>query len=154
MRAGIGSDLHRLVPGRRLMIGGIEIPSSRGEDAHSDGDVLLHAITDAVLGASAEGDIGAMFPDTLPETEGMSSLTMLSLAIERTGSRIVNIDSTVTLEKPKLRPYIPEIRRSIAECAGIPISAVSVKAKTAEGLGEIGRGEAVSAEAVVLIEEQ
>ena len=153
MRAGIGSDLHRLVPGRRLMIGGIEIPSSRGEDAHSDGDVLLHAITDAVLGASAEGDIGAMFPDTLPETEGMSSLTMLSLAIERTGSRIVNIDSTVTLEKPKLRPYIPEIRRSIAECAGIPISAVSVKAKTAEGLGEIGRGEAVSAEAVVLIEE-
>ncbi len=154
MRAGIGSDLHRLVPGRRLMIGGIEIPSSRGEDAHSDGDVLLHAITDAVLGASADGDIGAMFPDTLPETEGMSSLTMLSLAIERTGSRIVNIDSTVTLEKPKLRPYIPEIRRSIAECAGIPISAVSVKAKTAEGLGEIGRGEAVSAEAVVLIEEQ
>ena len=136
------------------MIGGIEIPSSRGEDAHSDGDVLLHAITDAVLGASADGDIGAMFPDTLPETEGMSSLTMLSLAIERTGSRIVNIDSTVTLEKPKLRPYIPEIRRSIAECAGIPISAVSVKAKTAEGLGEIGRGEAVSAEAVVLIEEQ
>ena len=154
MRAGLGSDLHRLVPGRRLMIGGIEIPSSRGEDAHSDGDVLLHAITDAVLGASAEGDIGAMFPDTLPETEGMSSLTMLSLAIERTGSRIVNIDSTVTLEKPKLRPYIPEIRRSIAKCAGIPISAVSVKAKTAEGLGEIGRGEAVSAEAVVLIEEQ
>lgn len=152
MRIGIGSDIHRLAGGRPLMIGGIEIPSEKGEAAHSDGDVLIHAIIDAILGATASGDIGALYPDTSPETEGMDSAMMLGSVIRDTGVRIINLDTTVNLEKPKLRPYIDAIRARLSDIIGIPVSSISVKAKTAEGLGPIGKGLAVSAEAIVLIE--
>ncbi len=152
MRIGIGSDIHRLAGGRPLMIGGIEIPSEKGEAAHSDGDVLIHAIIDAILGATASGDIGALYPDTSPETEGMDSAMMLGSVIRDTGVRIINLDTTVNLEKPKLRPYIEAIRTRLSAITGIPVRNISVKAKTAEGLGPIGEGLAVSAEAVVLVE--
>lgn len=152
MRVGIGSDIHRLASGRPLMIGGIEIPSERGESAHSDGDVLIHAIIDAILGAAASGDIGALYPDTSPETEGMDSAVMLGCVIRDTGIRIINLDTTVNLEKPKLRPYIDAIRTRLSGIIGIPVSSISVKAKTAEGLGPIGEGLAVSAEAIILAE--
>ena len=152
MRIGIGSDIHRLAGGRPLMIGGIEIPSEKGEAAHSDGDVLIHAIIDAILGATASGDIGALYPDTSPETEGMDSAMMLGSVIRDTGVRIINLDTTVNLEKPKLRPYIEAIRTRLSAITGIPVRNISVKAKTAEGLGPIGEGLAVSAEAIVLIE--
>ncbi len=152
MRVGIGSDIHRLVSGRKLIIGGIEIPFDRGEEAHSDGDVLIHALIDAILGAAAAGDIGTLFPDTSRGTENASSVEMLRTVIARTGVRIINIDSTVCLERPKLSPYIGEMRKTLAEAAGLGIERVSVKAKSAEGLGEIGKGLAVSAEAAVLIE--
>lgn len=152
MRVGIGSDIHRLASGRPLMIGGIEIPSEKGESAHSDGDVLIHAIIDAILGAAASGDIGALYPDTNPETEGMDSAVMLGCVIRDTGIRIINLDTTVNLEKPKLRPYIDAIRTRLSGIIGIPVSSISVKAKTAEGLGPIGEGLAVSAEAIILAE--
>lgn len=152
MRVGIGSDIHRLASGRPLMIGGIEIPSEKGESAHSDGDVLIHAIIDAILGAAASGDIGALYPDTSPETEGMDSAVMLGCVIRDTGIRIINLDTTVNLEKPKLRPYIDAIRTRLSGIIGIPVSSISVKAKTAEGLGPIGEGLAVSAEAIILAE--
>ena len=150
MRAGIGSDIHRLISGHKLIIGGVTIPYDKGEEAHSDGDVLLHAIIDAVLGASAHGDIGAMFPDSSKDTEGMDSLRMLRIALGRTGARIISIDSTVHLEQPKLQGYIMAMRENIA--AALPVEAVSVKAKTAEGLGPVGEGAAIAAEAIVLIE--
>lgn len=152
MRAGIGSDVHRLISGRKLIIGGVTIPCDKGEEAHSDGDVLLHAIIDAVLGASAHGDIGAMFPDSSKDTEGMDSLRMLRIALGRTGARIISIDSTVHLEQPKLQGYIRAMRENIAAAAALPVEAVSVKAKTAEGLGPVGEGAAIAAEAIVLIE--
>ena len=152
MRIGFGSDIHKLEEGRKLMIGGILIPSDKGEAAHSDGDVLLHAIIDAILGATASGDIGALYPDTSPETEGMDSAMMLGSVIRDTGVRIINLDTTVNLEKPKLRPYIEAIRTRLSAITGIPVRNISVKAKTAEGLGPIGEGLAVSAEAVVLVE--
>ena len=151
MRVGIGSDIHRLASGRPLMIGGIEIPSEKGESAHSDGDVLIHAIIDAILGAAASGDIGALYPDTSPETEGMDSAVMLGCVIRDTGIRIINLDTTVNLEKPKLR-HIDAIRTRLSGIIGIPVSSISVKAKTAEGLGPIGEGLAVSAEAIILAE--
>ncbi len=152
MRVGFGNDIHRLVEGRPLMIGGIEIPFDKGEEAHSDGDVLLHAITDAILGAAAMGDIGQHFPDDSPLTKDASSSSFLKNVQLMTGARIINIDSTITLEKPKLAEHIPAIRKSIADLLEINIKQVSVKAKTAEGLGPIGEGKAIKAEAVVLIE--
>ena len=152
MRIGFGNDIHRLAEGRRLMIGGIEIPSSKGEVAHSDGDVLLHAITDAILGACAKGDIGRLFPDSEDFTEDIPSAGMLRTVQILTGARIINIDSIVTLEKPRLADHINDIRKSIAAVLGIDADRVSVKAKTAEGLGPIGEGKAIKAEAVVLIE--
>lgn len=152
MRVGFGNDIHRLVEGRPLMLGGIEIPFDKGEDAHSDGDVLLHAISDAILGAKSMGDIGQLFPDDSPNTKDMPSSAILKSVQILSGARIINIDSTITLEKPKLADHIPAIRKSIADLLEINIKQVSVKAKTAEGLGPLGEGKAIKAEAVVLIE--
>ena len=156
MRIGQGWDIHRLAHGLRLVIGGIEIPSEAGCVAHSDGDVLAHAIIDALLGAAAAGDIGSHFPDTAPEWKGADSMKLLATAaavIQKAGYRIVNIDSTVILQTPKLRPHIEGMRKRIAEAAGINPDAVSVKAKTNEGLGDIGEGRAIAAQAAALLEE-
>jgi 2-C-methyl-D-erythritol 2,4-cyclodiphosphate synthase len=154
-RIGIGNDTHRLVEGRPLMLGGVHIAADRGGAGHSDADALLHAISDAILGALCEGDLGVHFPDSDPQWKDSSSLQLLSrvvwLAHER-GIHIVNVDATVMLEKPPLRPYVPSMRGSIAEVLGVEVSCVSVKAKTGEGLDAVGQGLAVSAQAVVLIE--
>lgn len=152
MRIGIGNDIHRLIEGRPLILGGIEIPYSKGEDAHSDGDVLVHAIIDAILGACAKGDIGALFPPSDERYKDADSLKLLKQAVEYTGAKIINIDSSITLEEPKLRPYITTMRERIAEVLSIDIDRVSIKAKTNEGLDEIGKGNAVNAIAVVLVE--
>ena len=152
MRVGIGNDIHRLAEGRNLIIGGVKIPSDKGEVAHSDGDVLIHAIIDAILGATALGDIGALFPDTDEANRGRSSTEMLKSVLKLADARIVNIDTIVELEKPKLRNHIDSIRESIAECMGIDKCQISVKAKTAEGIGAIGQVEAIKATAIVLID--
>jgi 2-C-methyl-D-erythritol 2,4-cyclodiphosphate synthase len=154
-RIGIGNDTHKLVEGRPLMLGGVQVPSERGGEGHSDADALLHAITDAILGALCEGDIGMHFPDNDPQWKDANSLQLLSrvvwLAHER-GLHVVNVDSTIMLEKPQLRPHVFAMRENIAEALGVELSCVSVKAKTGEGLDAIGQGLAVSAQAVVLIE--
>jgi 2-C-methyl-D-erythritol 2,4-cyclodiphosphate synthase len=153
-RIGTGNDTHRLVEGRPLMLGGVPIASDRGGEGHSDADALLHAIADAILGALCEGDLGVHFPNSDPQWKDANSLELLSrvvwLAHER-NFQIVNVDSTVMLESPKLRPYVVSMRERIAEVLGVEVSCVSVKAKTAEGLDSVGQGLAVSAEAVVLI---
>ncbi len=153
MRVGIGSDIHRLEEGRKLVIGGITIPYDKGEKAHSDGDVLIHAIIDAILGAYSMDDIGKHFPDNAAETEGMNSEEMLKAVLIMTQCKIVNIDTTVNLEKPRLRPYIQNIRENLSRIMEIPLDRISVKAKTAEGLGPVGEGLAISAEAAVLVSE-
>jgi 2-C-methyl-D-erythritol 2,4-cyclodiphosphate synthase len=153
-RIGQGFDVHALVPGRRLVVGGVEIPFDRGLLGHSDADVLLHAITDAILGAAALGDIGAMFPDTDPQHRGADSRELLREAVRRvrdTGWRIGNIDATVIAEWPKIAPYVEAMRATIAECAGVDRSAVGVKGKTMEKLGALGRGEGIAAQAVALL---
>jgi 2-C-methyl-D-erythritol 2,4-cyclodiphosphate synthase len=153
-RIGTGSDVHRLVAGRPLLIGGVRIDSGLGADGHSDADVLLHAITDAVLGALALGDIGTHFPNSDPRWKGADSLLFLSRAVEMAsehGYVVGNIDSTVSLETPKLSPYIDAIRASIAAAARIDHSCVSVKAKTGEGMDAVGQKAAVRADAVVLL---
>lgn len=153
MRVGIGSDIHRLEEGRKLVIGGITIPYDKGEKAHSDGDVLIHAIIDAILGAYSMDDIGKHFPDNAAETEGMNSEEMLKAVLIMTQCKIVNIDTTVNLERPRLKPYIQNIRENLSRIMGIPLDRISVKAKTAEGLGPVGEGLAISAEAAVLVSE-
>jgi 2-C-methyl-D-erythritol 2,4-cyclodiphosphate synthase len=154
-RIGIGNDTHRLVEGRPLMLGGVLITSDRGGDGHSDADALLHAIADAILGALCEGDLGVHFPDSDAQWKDASSLQLLSgvvsLAHER-NARIVNVDSTVMLESPKLRPYVLSMRERISEVLGIDIASVSVKAKTGEGVDAVGQGLAVSAQAAILVE--
>lgn len=151
-RTGYGWDLHALSAGRPLMIGGVMIPSDKGEVAHSDGDVLIHAIIDAILGALALGDIGQHFPDTDPAYSGADSADLLRRTLKLAGRpEIINLDCTVILEKPKLAPFIIPIRARLASIMGLDASRVSVKAKTAEHLGAIGCGEAVSALACVLI---
>lgn len=152
MRIGIGNDIHRLIEGRPLILGGVEIPYSKGEEAHSDGDVLVHAIIDAILGACAKGDIGRLFPPSDERYKDADSLDLLKQTVEYTGAKIINIDSSITLEEPKLRPYITTMRERIAEVLSIDIDRVSIKAKTNEGLDETGKGNAVSAIAVVLVE--
>lgn len=152
MRIGIGNDIHRLIEGRPLILGGVEIPYSKGEDAHSDGDVLVHAIIDAILGACSKGDIGRLFPPSDERYKDADSLKLLKQAVEYAGAKIINIDSSITLEEPKLRPYIATMRERIAEVLSIDIDRVSIKAKTNEGLDETGKGNAVSAIAVVLVE--
>lgn len=154
-RIGIGSDTHRLVSGRPLILGGVTIPFERGSQGHSDGDALAHALTDAILGALCEGDIGVHFPDSDSQWEHADSLQLLArvvwLAKER-GYEIANVDATVVLERPKLREHIAAMREKLAATMSTDVSAVSVKAKTAEGLDAVGQGEAVTAQAVVLLQ--
>jgi 2-C-methyl-D-erythritol 2,4-cyclodiphosphate synthase len=155
IRVGQGEDIHRVDDARTLVLGGVIIEEGPGLAGHSDADVLLHAITDAVLGAAALGDIGHYFPPSDPRFAHADSADFLRKALElarEQGWEVVNIDSTVRAERPKLAPYIAHIRERIAEIAGIDPSAVSVKAKSGEGLDAIGRGEAMAATAVVLVE--
>jgi 2-C-methyl-D-erythritol 2,4-cyclodiphosphate synthase len=155
IRVGQGEDIHRVDDARTLVLGGVIIEEGPGLAGHSDADVLLHAITDAVLGAAALGDIGRYFPPSDPRFAHADSADFLRKALElarEQGWEVVNIDSTVRAERPKLAPYIEHIRERIAEIAGIDPSAVSVKAKSGEGLDAIGRGEAMAATAVVLLE--
>jgi 2-C-methyl-D-erythritol 2,4-cyclodiphosphate synthase len=156
-RIGIGHDTHRLSEGRPLVLGGVRVESERGAEGHSDADTLTHAVTDAVLGAMCEGDIGLYFPDSDPRWRGADSLQLLArvmwLAGER-GYRVVNVDSTVLLERPKLRPHVEEMRARLADVLGVEADRVSIKAKTGEGLDAVGEWRAVTAHAVVLLEKQ
>ncbi|MGI6432354.1 MAG: 2-C-methyl-D-erythritol 2,4-cyclodiphosphate synthase [Sphaerochaetaceae bacterium] len=153
MRIGTGWDIHKLVSGRKLLIGGVEIPHTLGEEGHSDGDALLHALIDALLGAAALGDIGTFFPSDDKAYKDAPSDTLLENVLEMLGDwAILNIDCTVILQEPKLGPYIKEIRSSIAGYCGLDKSQVSVKAKTTDRLlGEVGEGRAIIAQAVVLL---
>lgn len=155
MRIGHGYDVHRLVPGRRLVLGGVEIPWEKGLLGHSDADVLLHALMDAILGAAALGDIGKLFPDSDPAYEGADSLKLLRQVGERVaaaGWRLGNADCTVIAQAPKLAPHIPAMRENIALALGVGAERVSVKATTEERLGFTGSGEGVAAHAVCLLE--
>ena len=154
MRIGHGYDVHRLVKGRRLIVGGVDIPYEFGLLGHSDADVLLHAISDAILGAAALGDIGGMFPDTDEKWKGADSLVLLEAVVKRVndeGYFIENIDSTLIAQQPKMKPHILSMRENIAKACGIDVSQVSVKATTEEQLGFTGRKEGISAHAVVLL---
>ncbi|MDR2017495.1 MAG: 2-C-methyl-D-erythritol 2,4-cyclodiphosphate synthase [Syntrophobacterales bacterium] len=157
MRVGIGYDVHRLVEGRSLFLGGVLIPFSKGLLGHSDGDVLIHAICDAILGAMSEGDIGIHFPDTDRTTEGIRSVEILSyigrLAANK-GFKIVNIDTVVVTEEPKISPHRERMKEAIADLLGVDKSAIGIKGKTTEGLGFSGRKEGIEAHAVVLLEKE
>lgn len=153
-RIGEGWDIHALVPGRQLMLGGIEIPYERGLLGHSDADALLHAITDALLGAAGLGDIGRHFPDTDERFKGADSILLLTeaaLRVRQQGCQIVNVDSTIVAQAPKLAPHIDAMRARIAQALDLPATHVNVKAKTAEKLGPVGMGQAIEARAVVLL---
>jgi 2-C-methyl-D-erythritol 2,4-cyclodiphosphate synthase len=154
MRIGHGYDVHRLVEDRKLIMGGVEIPWEKGLLGHSDADVLLHAISDAILGAIGEGDIGKHFPDTDPAFKGADSLKLLEhvgrLANDR-GYRLGNLDATIIAQRPKMAPHIPQMRANIARVLGAEVGQVNVKATTEEGLGFSGRGEGISAHAVVIM---
>jgi 2-C-methyl-D-erythritol 2,4-cyclodiphosphate synthase len=155
MRVGFGYDVHRLVEGRPLILGGVTIDHTEGLDGHSDADVLLHAITDALLGAAAMGDIGSHFPDTDPAFKDADSMELLREIIRRVaeaGFRLVNVDATVAAQAPKLRPFIDTMRANIASAVGLEVGAVSVKATTTERLGFVGTKEGMAAYAVCLIE--
>jgi 2-C-methyl-D-erythritol 2,4-cyclodiphosphate synthase len=153
-RIGIGNDTHRLVAGRPLILGGVSVESDRGSQGHSDGDALTHALIDAILGALCEGDIGIHFPDSDQQWKDANSLELLArvvwLAKER-GFEVVNADATVMIEKPRLREYRASMRENLAKTMNADVSCVSVKAKTAEGLDAVGKGEAVMAQAIVLM---
>jgi 2-C-methyl-D-erythritol 2,4-cyclodiphosphate synthase len=155
-RIGIGHDTHRLAEGRPLVLGGVSVESERGAEGHSDADALAHAVTDAVLGALCEGDIGMHFPDTDPRWKDADSMQLLArvmwLAGER-GFRVVNVDANVLLERPRLRPHVQEMRRRLAEVLSVEVECVSVKAKTGEGLDAVGAGRAVTVQAVVLLQQ-
>lgn len=154
-RSGIGYDLHRLAEKRKLMIGGIDVPFDKGSVGHSDGDVLCHAICDALLGAASMGDIGTHFPDTDEKWRGVSSLVFLRQVrqyLERKNWKIAHIDAVVIAERPKLGPHFPNMRVAVAKSLGISPEQINLKAKTHEGLGEIGRGEAVAAHVIATIE--
>lgn len=155
MRIGFGYDVHRLIEGRPLLLGGVEVPHAKGLDGHSDADVLLHAIADALLGAAALGDIGLLFPDTDEAWRGADSRELLREVVRRVGEagyRVHNVDATVALQRPKLRPHIDAMRASIAGVLGIDVGGVSVKATTTERLGFVGTEEGASAYAVCLLE--
>ena len=155
IRVGQGSDIHALVDGRKLIIGGVEIPFERGLLGHSDADVLLHALTDALLGAAGLGDIGRHFPDTDERYRGADSRVLLRAAHEllmAAGWRIVNLDATINAQRPKMAPYSPKMVAVIAADLGLPENRVNIKAKTAEKLGFVGREEGISCDAVALIE--
>ena len=150
-RTGIGWDVHRLAPGRPLILGGITIPSEFGLDGHSDADVLAHALTDAILGAAALGDIGMHFPDSDPQWQGCDSMVFLRHAhamVIAQGYRIINVDTTVILERPKLKDYRDAIRQKLAETLGLELDRVSVKFKTAEKVGPVGEGRSAEAQAI------
>ena len=155
MRVGLGFDQHPLVPGRPLVLGGVTVPSELGLGGHSDADVLSHAVAEGLLGALALGDLGRHFPDTDPRYRGVSSLTLLAavrdLVIGR-GGRIVNVDATILAQAPRLAPLLPEMAKRLADTLGIAVGDVSVKAKSPEGLGLVGRGEGMAAMAVVGVE--
>jgi len=154
VRIGIGYDVHRLVSGRKLILGGVEIPFEKGLLGHSDADVLSHAIGDAMLGAAGLGDLGGHFPDSDARFAGISSLILLkdiNKTIQKAGFRIGNIDSMLVLQKPKIASYINEIRNRLSECLNMKIQDISVKATTTEGLGFTGTGDGIAAHAIVLL---
>jgi 2-C-methyl-D-erythritol 2,4-cyclodiphosphate synthase len=153
-RIGQGWDVHRTEPGRPLILGGVAVPSEFGLAGHSDADVLFHAVTDAVLGSAALGDIGMHFPDTAPEWKGANSLQFLQHAVkllEEKGYRLVNVDTTIILERPKLKDFRLVIRESLANAVNLSVDAVSVKFKTAEKVGPVGLGQSCEAQATVLV---
>ncbi|MGQ9897406.1 MAG: 2-C-methyl-D-erythritol 2,4-cyclodiphosphate synthase [Acidobacteriota bacterium] len=153
-RVGMGYDIHRLVDGRPLILGGVSIPYERGLLGHSDADALAHAITDALLGALALGDIGTHFPDTDPQWAGANSLTLLEQAVALVtscGFEVVNVDASILAERPKLAPYLRAMRERLATVLRLPYDAVSVKAKTNEGQDAVGRREAIAVQAIVLV---
>src|SRR5712671_6146335 len=154
-RIGIGNDIHRLEAGRKLVLGGVRIPFAKGPLGHSDGDALAHAICDALLGAAGLGDIGTHFPDTDPKWKDVSSLRFLERVRELLAEkqlRISHMDAVVITEKPKLGPHFPAMREALAKSLGISVSAINLKAKTNEGVDAIGHGEAIAAQAVVILE--
>lgn len=155
MRIGTGYDVHPLVQGRPLVLGGVHVPHERGLEGHSDADVLVHAVIDALLGAACLGDIGTHFPDSDPRYEGISSILLLERVrdmLHSQGFSIENVDATVVAERPRLAPFVGEMRRNIGGALGIGQERVSVKATTSSGLGFTGRGEGIAAQAVTLIE--
>jgi 2-C-methyl-D-erythritol 2,4-cyclodiphosphate synthase len=155
MRVGIGYDAHRLVAGRPLVLGGVTVPHPAGLDGHSDADVLVHAVIDALLGAAALGTIGEHFPDHDPQFEDISSLELLAMTaalVEDHGRTIVNVDSVLIAEQPRLQPHLARMAQRIAETLGLDQDLVGVKATSPEGLGALGRGEGIAAQAVVLLE--
>lgn len=157
MRIGIGYDLHRLVEGRALILGGVNIPHNRGLSGHSDADALAHAVMDALLGAAALGNIGRMFPDTDPRYKDADSLRLLeetARTVKAAGYAVVNIDANIVAQAPRLNPYLEQMRDNLAARLGVSPGQVSVKAKTNEGVGPEGRGEAISVQAVALLERQ
>ena len=154
MRIGFGYDVHPLVAGRKLILGGVEIPYKKGLGGHSDADVLLHAVCDALLGAMGEGDIGKHFPNTDPQWRGISSLRLLKMVATKMndlGLTVENIDTTVVAEEPRLGPHIPQMAEGIAGTLGIPARRVNIKATTSEGLGFVGEGKGIVAQAIVLL---
>lgn len=154
MRIGFGYDVHPLAENRRLVLGGVEVPYDRGLDGHSDADVLIHAVCDALLGAMAAGDIGRHFPDSSPRYKDISSRVLLGEVMalaEKKGVEVVNLDATVVAQAPRLQPYLSQMGEVLAQLLGISPEAANVKAKTTEGLGFPGRGEGIAAYAVVLI---
>ena len=154
MRIGTGYDVHRLVEGRKLILGGVDIPYEKGLLGHSDADVLVHAVIDALLGAAALGDIGQHFPDKDPQYKGISSILLLketAKILQSAGYAILNVDATLIAQRPKLAAHIPQMRANIAQALQIPADQVSVKATTTEGMGFEGAGEGISAHAVALI---
>ena len=156
MRIGIGYDVHKLVSGRKLILGGVTIPYELGLDGHSDADVIVHAIMDALLGAAALGDIGQHFPDTDPAYLGADSISLLKevgAILAKHGYRVGNIDSTIIAQRPKLMSFLPEMRQNVANALGLEQNQVSIKATTEEHLGFTGRGEGISAQAVALLVE-
>lgn len=156
-RIGNGYDVHMLTEGRKLVLGGVEIPHNKGVLGHSDGDVLIHAVMDALLGALALGDIGLHFPDTEEKYRGISSLILLEEVVskmKKKGYQVVNVDATLVLQRPKVRPYIDAMRENMIKYLGIPLEQVNIKATTEERLGFTGREEGVKAYAVVLLERE
>jgi len=155
LRIGIGFDIHPLIEGRKLILGGVEIPYSKGLLGHSDADVLIHAICDAILGAISEGDLGRHFPDTDPQYRSISSILLLKKVTEKArakGFRIVNMDATVAAQEPRLAEYIPQMIDKIGEALGVGTDRVNIKAANPEGLGFSGRGEGIMAQSVILME--
>ena len=153
-RIGIGHDTHRLAEGRPLILGGVHIEAERGAEGHSDADTLSHAITDAILGALCEGDLGVHFPDNDPRWKDSDSLQLLARVVwlaSQSGYKVVNVDANVSLERPRLRPHIQEMRERLAQVLSVEAGCVSVKAKTGEGLDAVGEGRAVTAQAIVLL---